>query len=86
MQVLAWWRARLIAIGFVLAVGTSAFAQTGLADIRGTVVDDSGAALPGVTVSATHVDTGTTRTTVTSTTGVFLMPALPIGRYRFNSS
>ena len=63
-------------------VGTSAFAQTGLGEIRGTTVDDSGAALPGVTVTATHIDTGAIRTTVTSTTGVFLMPALPIGRFR----
>ena len=66
----------------MLVVGTSAFAQTGLADIRGTVVDDSGAALPGVTVTATHIDTGTSRTAVTSTTGVFLMPALQVGRYK----
>jgi hypothetical protein len=72
----------MVAIGIVLTVGASAFAQTGQAEIRGTVLDESNAPLPGVTVTATHVDTGTTRTAVTSTTGVFLMPALPIGRYR----
>ena len=82
MQVLDWRRSSLMAIGIVLVVGTSAIAQTGLADIRGTVVDDSGAALPGVTVTATHVDTGASRTTVTSATGVFLMPALQVGKYR----
>jgi hypothetical protein len=59
-----------------------ALAQTSQAEIRGTVVDQSNAALPGVTVTATHVDTGTVRTTVTSETGVFLMPALPVGLYR----
>ena len=57
-------------------------AQTSQSDIRGTVVDPSGGGLPGVTVTATHVDTGAVRTTVTSETGVFLMPALPVGRYR----
>ena len=57
-------------------------AQTSQSEIRGTVVDQSGAALPGVTVTATHVDTGAARTTVTSETGVFLMPALPMGLYR----
>ena len=81
MQVLDVRRS-LLAIGMVLIVGTSAIAQTGLADIRGTVVDDSGAALPGVTVTATHVETGTSRTAVTSTTGVFLMPALQVGKYK----
>ena len=79
MQVLDWRRSSLMAIGIVLVVGTSAIAQSGLADIRGTVVDDSSAVLPGVTVTATHIETGTSRTTVTSTTGVFLMPALQVG-------
>ena len=82
MQVLGWCQRPLAAIGIVLALGTSAFAQSGLADIRGTVVDDSNAALPGVSVTATHIDTGTSRTAVTSTTGVFLMPALQVGRYK----
>ena len=68
----------------VLTIFTAAptAAQTSQAEIRGTVVDQSGAALPGVTVTATHVDTGAARTTVTSTTGVFVMPALPVGLYR----
>ena len=61
-------------------------AQTSQAEIRGTVVDQSGAALPGVTVTATHVDTGAVRTTVTSETGVFLMPALPVGSIACSSS
>ncbi len=82
MQVLDWHRSSLMAIGIVLVVGTSAIAQSGLADIRGTVVDDSSAVLPGVTVTATHVETGTSRTAVTSTTGVFLMPALQVGKYK----
>jgi hypothetical protein len=67
----------------VVTLGTSsAFAQTSQAEIRGTVVDQSGSALPGVTVTATHVDTGAVRTTITSETGVFLMPAMPIGLYK----
>ncbi len=82
MQVRDWGRARLTALAIVLTVGSSAFAQVGQAELRGTVLDDSGGTLPGVTVTATHIDTGTTRTTVTSTSGVFLMPALQVGRYR----
>jgi len=57
-------------------------AQVAQAELRGSVVDESGGALPGVTITATHVDTGAARTTVTTTTGAFLMPALPVGRYR----
>src|SRR5262245_22673480 len=78
--------APVFAVPAILVVATlaarPAIAQTSQAEIRGTVVDESGAALPGATVTATHVDTGAVRTTVTSETGVFLMPAMPLGPYR----
>src|SRR5262249_3634187 len=61
-------------------------AQVAQAELRGTVLDESGAALPGATVTAMHVDTGAARTAVTSTTGAFLMPALPVGRYRVEAA
>jgi hypothetical protein len=65
-----------------LLATSPSLAQTSQAEIRGTVADQSGAALPGVTVTATHIDTGALRTTVTTETGVFLMPAMPLGLYR----
>src|SRR6058998_1404301 len=67
---------------FVILCTLPARAQVAQAELRGTVLDESGAALPGVTVTATHVDTGTSRTTVSTATGAFLMPALPVGTYR----
>jgi outer membrane receptor protein involved in Fe transport len=57
-------------------------AQVAQAELRGAVLDESGAALPGATITATHIDTGTVRQTVTSTTGTYVMPALPIGVYK----
>jgi hypothetical protein len=72
-----------VVILVVAVVGVlPAVAQTSQSEIRGTVVDESGGGLPGVTVTATHVDTGAIRTVITSETGVFLMPALPVGLYR----
>ena len=59
-------------------------AQVAQAELRGTVVDESGGALPGATITATHIDTGTVRTTVTSGAGTFVMPALPTGAYKIN--
>src|SRR6266852_4654800 len=56
-------------------------AQVAQAELRGAVIDESGGALPGASVTARHVDTGTTRTAVTSSAGTFVMPALPIGGY-----
>lgn len=75
-------RAGLLLV-FVLAIGASiADAQVNQAELRGTVVDESRAALPGVAVTATNLETGASRSTVTSETGTYLMPALPIGGYK----
>jgi outer membrane receptor protein involved in Fe transport len=74
----------ILVTSIVLIVLTTlpARAQVAQAELRGTVLDESGAALPGVTVTATQVDTGTSRTTTSTETGVFVMPALPVGTYR----
>lgn len=67
----------------ILATG-SLFAQTGTTtgEINGTVVDSSGAALPGVTVTATNIQTGLVRTAYTETSGQYSLPQLPPGQYR----
>lgn len=56
-------------------------AQVAQAELRGTVVDESGGVLPGASVTATHVDTGTVRATAASSSGGYVMPALPVGTY-----
>jgi hypothetical protein len=63
------------------ATAVPGFAQVGQAELRGAVIDASGAAVPGATITATHVETGTSRTTVTTETGAYVMPALPVGTY-----
>jgi hypothetical protein len=62
-----------------------AAAQVRLAEVTGTVTDPSGSVLPGVTVTATHVDTGQVRTTVTQAGGVFSFGALPLGRHEIRA-
>src|SRR5262245_24646771 len=60
---------------------TSAFAQQrGL--IAGKVVDESGAAIPGATVTVTEQSTGFTRTLVTAEIGTFAAQNLDPGVYR----
>jgi len=49
--------------------------------IEGTVVDTSGAVLPGVTVTVTNTETGAQRTVVTNDRGLFRAPLLPLGTY-----
>lgn len=65
----------------LLATAPDVGAQQGTAILEGSVVDDSGAALPGVTVTARNKETGSVRTTVTDGTGRYRMPAIQSGVY-----
>ncbi len=67
----------------VLLLSATAWAQA-TAQMSGIVRDDSGAVLPGVTV--TQTDTGLTRTVVTEGEGSYVMPNLPTGPYRLEVS
>lgn len=49
--------------------------------ITGTVRDEQGAGVPGATVTAKSVDTGSTRSGVTDHAGSYRLPALEPGRY-----
>jgi hypothetical protein len=51
----------------LLTAGTASAQAT--AQLSGTVRDESGAVLPGVTVTATQTDTGLVRTAATDETG-----------------
>jgi hypothetical protein len=70
----------LVSVVVCLAVSTAG-AQTFRGGISGRITDESGAVLPGVNVTATNTATGVSRSTVTSTTGDFSLPDLPLGTY-----
>ena len=57
------------------------FAQQTLGSINGTVVDSSGAAVQGATVSVTNGATNFTSSTTTQATGFYQVFNLPIGTY-----
>lgn len=75
---------RLWFIAVVLAVMPAALFAQGfqVGNIAGTVTDQTGAALPGVTITIVHQERGTTRTQVTDAQGRYQFPALPLGSYR----
>ena len=71
----------------VLLAASSAPGQAvSTASIAGTVRDESGGLLPGVTVLATQTATGLMRTVVTDESGGYTIPSLPIGPYRLEFS
>jgi Carboxypeptidase regulatory-like domain/TonB dependent receptor len=54
----------------------------GSGSIQGTVLDTSGAAVPGATVTATNTATGVAVTRITTEAGVYTLSPLPAGEYR----
>src|SRR5690349_2749808 len=56
-------------------------AQTGAASFTGIITDQGGAALPGVTVTATNESTQVAYTSVSNNAGAYTIQALPIGSY-----
>lgn len=56
-------------------------AQVTTGAISGTVRDQSGAVIPGVTVTVSHVDTGLARTVQSDAQGRYRAPELPLGNY-----
>ena len=76
--------AAVLSVLVALSAPTAAAAQAQAANgnIEGIVRDTTGAALPGVSVTVTNMDTGTARTSITNDEGVYRAILLPLGRYR----
>ena len=75
-----WLRfAVVLALTTLFAAG--AFAQASGGALHGRVMDETGGALPGVTVTATNNAIGFSRSTVTGSDGAYSLPSLPVGTY-----
>ena len=70
-----------VAAVLLLVSGGLLLAQTSGAVLTGRVLDQTGAALPGVTITATNVATGVSTTVVTGSDGSYRTATLPAGRY-----
>jgi hypothetical protein len=73
-------RLSFIALAGLLLSATAA-AQTGLATVTGIVSDESGGAVPGLTVTAVNQATNIAYTGVTNAAGNYIMTSVPIGAY-----
>jgi Outer membrane receptor for ferrienterochelin and colicins len=67
---------------FVVFASLSLSAQQITGNIRGTVIDPSGAVIPGAAVTAREIETGLSRSTTTGHTGSYVLLELPVGHYR----
>src|SRR5438132_265988 len=69
-------------ISVILLGGQLVSAQVTTGTISGLVQDPSGAVIPGVSVTAKNVDTGTARAVTTDEGGRYTAPDLSLGNYQ----
>jgi hypothetical protein len=74
-------RISALLVAFALAITGLATAQERFGTLQGRVTDQQGAAVPGVTVTMTNVQTGAVRTFVSDTNGQYIAADLTPGRY-----
>jgi len=69
-----------------LSSRTTAFAQSGTAEIWGHVADSSGQSIERAAITVTNVETGANRQVFTDDSGRFAAPALPVGPYEVTAA
>ena len=75
----------LLVAAILLGSSSAALAQRTTATVRGTARDSTQAVLPGVSVTVTNEDTGLVREVTTNSEGIYIVPELPIGRYKIDA-
>ena len=79
--------AALFAVGMLIVGTPTAFAQGGVTStLTGTVVDSSGAVIPGASIIVKRADTGVSTESVSNAEGQFTIPALNAGTYTVTAS
>ncbi len=73
-------------VSLLIALGSVLPAQTFRGELKGTVVDSTGASLPETKVAALNKETGLVRSTLTSSSGEFSIPDLPPGIYAVSAT
>jgi hypothetical protein len=77
-----WSAISLITLALMLASPVLLAQSTNSGDISGTVTDNTGAAVPGATVTVLNVDTGVSKTYVTNDSGVYDTSSIVAGTYK----
>jgi outer membrane receptor protein involved in Fe transport len=74
-----------LALFLLLLAPVAAFAQSSNGSIAGDAADNTGGALPGVSVTATNVATNVSRTVVSNSSGHYEIPLLRPGVYNISA-
>jgi hypothetical protein len=77
-----------VVLSFMLAFSAIAFGQNTTGSIEGTITDQTGAVVPGVTVTirSTGTTAGYNNTTTTNEEGYFIFNQIPVGTYQVTTN
>ncbi len=75
------WLFTLVIVFLLIASTIPVLAQVTSGQITGTIFDPQGAALAGAEITVTNANTALTRTTTSTASGGYSLPALPPGTY-----
>ena len=75
----------VIALLLLVTLSSWLGAQTVNSTLQGRVLDNTGAAIPGATVTAVNAATGLTRSVTATAVGDYQIPGLPAGDYTVNA-
>src|ERR1035438_1409512 len=83
MNLPSWKSLNRCSLSLIIALACTLpiLAQQTLGSLNGTVIDPSGAAVPGATVTVTNAAINVTQVTTTQRTGFFQIFNLPVGSY-----
>ena len=76
---------RSLSLLLALTLSSAAGAQVVGASVAGTVRDQTGAVLPGASVTITNIETGAKRTAVSDESGRYAVPSIPVGLYQIRA-
>ena len=79
-------RFRALVVVALTLVGSSIYAQQGTSELRGGIVDQQNAVLPGVSITVRNQDTGMFRETISNADGTYFVAAVPPGVYEIRAS
>src|ERR1051326_6267470 len=68
-------------VSFLMLAASVLFGQSDRGTITGTILDTSGSSIAGARITLTNAETGSVSETVSTSTGNYTIPSLPVGTY-----
>jgi len=80
-----FWLCGVLLVSFIMLIPIG-YAQSGAGSIQGTVMDSTGAVIPGATIQVRNIATGVVSNTKSNGAGLYQVPSLFVGTYSLRAT